>query len=308
MLAIGAYAQPAGNGLAQANAALQNGEADKALALLSSLPASAEAHNLRCRVLMTLQHWDAASNECEQAVQMDQQSSVDHMWLARVLGERADRASFLSAYSLGKQVRIEFETAVRLDPRNADAMADLGEFYHSAPGIVGGGMDKADAMAGQLGQVDPTRAHQLRGWTAEARKDYTTAENELKAAITTDPHPAFAWMALASFYRRRQRWNDIDGAIENGIKAARRDRQAGVALYNGAAVLIKANRNPKLAEQMLEDYLASSSKTEEAPAFAAHTQLAKIKAQLGDKAGAAQERAAALALAHDYKPALDLKF
>ncbi len=100
----------------------------------------------------------------------------------------------------------------------------------------------------------------------------------------------------------------MDAALDSGIKAARRDRQAGVAYYNGASVLIKAHRNPQLAAQMLEDYLASSSKDEEAPAFAAHTQLAKIKAQLGNKAGAAQERASALALAHDYKPALDLKF
>jgi len=36
--------------------------------------------------------------------------------------------------------------------------------------------------------------------------------------------------------------------------------------------------------------------------------LARVLAQLGDKAGAAQQRAAALALAHDYKPALELKF
>lgn len=293
---------------AHAHAALEAGEADKALGILNSLPTSAEAHNLRCRVLLTLEHWDAAANECEQAVEMDGQNSNDHLWLGRALGEKADRASFLSAYSLGKRVRQEFETAVRLDPRNAEAMADLGEFYNSAPGIVGGGMDKAANIAGQLEKMDQARAHQLRGWTAEGQKDYGTAERELKAATTVDPHPASAWMSVASFYRRRQRWNDLDTALQNGIKAAQHDRQAAVAFYNGASVLIKANRNLQLAAKMLEDYLASPAKTEEAPAFTAHTRLAKLKAQLGDKAGAAQERAAALALAHDYKPALDLKF
>lgn len=307
-LVLTAGAQPIRDGAAQANAALQNGEADKALTLLNSLPATAETHNLRCRVLLTLEHWDAAANECEQAVRMDGNNSNDHLWLGRALGERADRASFMSAFSLGKRVRMEFETAVRLDPRNADALADLGEFYNSAPGIVGGGVDKAENVAAQLDKVDPARAQQLRGWNAESQKDYGTAERELKSVIAIDPHPAFAWMSLASFYRRRQRWNDLDAAIDNGVKAARRDRQAGVADYNGASVLIKAHRNLALAAQMMEDYLAGSSKGEEAPAFAAHTQLAKIKAQLGDRAGAARERDAALALAHDYKPALDLKF
>ncbi len=291
-----------------AGAALQAGEADKALALLNTLPATAETHNLRCRVLLTLERWDAAATECEQAVRMDGQSSNYHLWLGRALGERADRASFMSAFSLGKRVRVEFETAVQLDPRNADALADLGEFYNSAPGIVGGGADKAENTAAQLDKVDPARAHQLRGWTAESKKDYGTAERELRAAVTMDPHPAFAWMSVASFYRRRQRWDDLDAALQSGIKAAQRDRQAAVALYDGASILTRANRNLTLAAKMFEDYLASTAKTEEAPAFVAHTRLAKVKAQLGDKAGAEQERSAALALAHDYKPALELKF
>ncbi|HZB87382.1 MAG TPA: hypothetical protein VE291_01880 [Terracidiphilus sp.] len=308
LLAQCAAAESSRDGVAQAHTALENGEADKALALLGSLPATAETHNLRCRVLLTLERWDAAASECQEAVRLDGQSSIDHMWLARALGERASRASFLSAYGLVKRVRAEFETAVRLDPRNADALADLGEFYHSAPGIVGGGVDKAEATAVQLDKVDPARAEQLRGWTAESEKDYGTAEQDLKATIAKDPHPAFAWMALASFYRRRQRLNDVDAAVADGMKAARQDPEAGVALYNGASVLIRANRNPALAARMLEEYLTSPSKAEEAPAFAAYTQLAKLKAQLGDKAGAAQERASALALAHDYKPALDMKF
>ena len=52
---------------------------------------------------------------------------------------------------------------------------------------------------------------------------------------------------------------------------------------------------------MLEDYLAGSSKTEEAPAFVAHIRLARLKDQLRDAAGASRERAAALALANNYK-------
>jgi hypothetical protein len=59
--------------------------------------------------------------------------------------------------------------------------------------------------------------------------------------------------------------------------------------------------------KILDEYLAGSVKTEEAPAFVAHTWLARLKQQMGDTAAAIQERAAALALAHDYKPALEIK-
>lgn len=297
--------------LAQINQALQAGEADRALGLVHSLPQDgagiAEAQNIECRIRMTLQQWDTAVQRCEQAVRLDGQNSNNHLWLGRVLGEKAGRASFMSAFSLAKRTRSEFETAVRLNPRNADALADLGDFYQQAPGVVGGGADKAEGVAAQLDKVDPARAHQLRAHLAEARKDYTAAEREFKQSIAAAAHPADNWSTLASFYRRRQQWPQMDSAIRSCIGSAQRDKSAAVALYDGAGVLIEANRDPELAAKMLTDYLASSSKTEEAPAFEAHVRLARLKKQLGDSAGAQREKAAALALAHDYKPALDLR-
>lgn len=307
-MAVAAFGQGAQNGPVAAKAALLAGEADHALALIASLPASAETHSLACRVQLTLQHWDTAVDECEQAVRMDNDDSDYHLWLGRALGEKAQRASFFSAYSLAKRTRAEFETAARLDPRNAEALADLGEFYSTAPGIVGGGEDKAQSVALELDRVDAARAHELRARIAEGNKDYTAAERELKASITASQHPAFQWMSLASFYLHRSRWTDMESAIQSGLKAAQHDRHAGVALYDGASLLLRAKRNPELAVKMMQEYLDSSSKTDEAPAFEALTRMAQLKAQLGDKEGAQRARAAALSLAHDYKPALDLKF
>ncbi len=294
------------------NGALQAGQADKALSALQQLPEheadSAEAHNLRCRVFYTLEMWSAATSECEKAVNLDGQDSMSHLWLGRTLGELADKSSFVSAYGLAKRARAEFEQAAQLDPHNAEALADLGEFYSSAPGVVGGGTEKATAVAARLDRLDPVRAHELRAAVAQENRDFATAEQELKLAIAATPHPASQWMRLASFYRRNKRWEEMESAVRSGAAAAARDKHAGVALFNGAAVLMKANRNPALAVKLLETYLANSNETEEAPAFAAHVRLAKLKAQLGDQAGARQERSEALALANEYKPAQELKF
>jgi tetratricopeptide (TPR) repeat protein len=297
--------------LALAGQALQAGEADKALSLLSSLPNGgaqlAEAENIRCRVHYELQMWDEAGKECENAVRLDANNSNYHLWLGRALGEKASRASFLSAYSLAKRVKSEFQTATQLNPRNADALASLGDFDQQAPGAVGGGVDKAEAVASQLDKVDAAQAHELRAHIAEGKKDYGTAEQEFKQAVSVAAHPAKHWTSLADFYRRRSQWDDMENAIHSCINAEARDKGASVALFDGAGVLTGANRDPALAAKMLADYLASSSKTEDAPAFEAHVRLARLKKQLGDAAGAQRERAAALALAHEYKPALDLK-
>ena len=296
--------------LALATAALQFGEADKALALLSPLAqpgGEAQAYNLKCRVEYSLEQWDRAANDCEQAVKLDGRSSDDHLWLARALGAQASRASFLSAFKLAKRVYAEMEEAVRLNPRNADALADLGEYDYTAPAVVGGGIDKAEGVAAQMDRIDPIRAYELRGHIAEQRKDFGATEREYKQALAASVHPAFQWISLAGFYLRRERWTEMEAAVRSGQNAAERDKRAAVALYSGAALLIQTSRDPARAAKMLEEYLAGSVKSEDAPAFVAHTWLARLKQQMGDVAAASRERAAALALAHEYKPALDLK-
>jgi tetratricopeptide (TPR) repeat protein len=302
---------PPSKALAEAYRDLQEGEADRALGLLGAQPTSgpdaAEASNLLCRVRYTLKQWDAAISACEQAVELDGKDSEYHLWLGRALGEKAARATFLTAYSLAKRTRAEFEEAVELDPRNAGALGDLGDFYRQAPGVLGGGIDKAKAVAIALDKVDTTRAEMLRGQIAEQRNDYAAAEAAYKLTTGSGPEQATGWASLAGFYARRQRFDEMETAVNDIVGAAAHDKHGGVALYDGAGLLIESKRNLALAAQMLENYLAGSAKSEEAPAFIAHMRLARLKRQLGDPAAAGHEQAAALAMAREYNPAQDEK-
>jgi len=301
----------AADSLAAANADLQAGKADEAISLLTAALRSdannAEANNLLCRVEYSLQQFDAAAGHCEKAVNLSPQNSEFHLWLGRATGERASRANFMSAFGLARKTREEFESAVKLDARNADALSDLGEFYVEAPGAVGGGVDKAEGVAEKLSAIDPARGHQLRAEIAEQQKDLTTAEREFKAACSGN-RAAIQWMELAGFYRRHQRWDEMTAAVKSGEAAAARDKKSAIALANGAGTLARANRQPQEAIRLYESYLASPDKIEDAPAFDVLTRLAKLKQQTGDAVGALHDKAAALALAHEYKPALELKF
>jgi tetratricopeptide (TPR) repeat protein len=295
--------------LAEVNAALQAGEADKALTLLASLPDGgaemAAAENLHCRIEYTLGHWDAAIQHCEQSVRLDPQESTSHLWLGRALGEKASRASFLSAYSLGKRVLAEFQAAVKLNPRNGGALGDLAEFDVEAPSVIGGGLDKAQSVAEQLDRVDPGRAAEIRARIQEHHKDFGGAEQALKLGFQASPHPAYQWATLARFYQQRSRWQDMDAAIASCEAAVDRDPHAGVALYDAAGALIASEREPALAARLLEKYLNGPGRSEEAPAFVAYVRLARLKDKLGDAAGAKQAQAQALALAHTYTPEQD---
>ena len=213
---------------------------------------------------------------------------------------------FLTAYSLGKRVLSEFQLATQLNPHNAAALANLGEFYVDAPSVAGGGLGKAESVAEELDRATGASAG-TAGNIAEQRKDYGTAERALRQAVAVSSHPAYEWATLSRFYGGRARWADMDTAIQSCISAVERDPQAGVALYDAAGVLIRYQREPALAAKMLENYVNGLGKSEEAPAFVAYSRLARLKHQLGDTAGAEQDQAAALALAHEYTPEQDLR-
>jgi tetratricopeptide (TPR) repeat protein len=286
-------------------AALAEGRADDAIAqaqkVLAGDPNLAEAHNLLCRVFYQEERWDDGIAECAKATALADRVSAYHWWLARAYGEKADRVSFVQAYKLSHQVRGEFERAVDLDGRNAQALSDLGEFYTEAPAIAGGGLGKAESVAVRLDSVDSERAHTLRAGIANHRKDYPLAENQFKAAIAVSRNPADAWIALASFYRRRQRNDDMMSAIQSGVAT---DRGHDSALVDAASLLSRTGLNFPLAIQLLQRYLASPHKVEDAPAFQVHLMLSRLLAKNGDTAGAQREAETALSLAHDYKPAL----
>lgn len=280
--------------------ALQNGEVDKAASLITTLP-SAEEHLYRCRIAMMLEHWDEAGGECEKAVKENPQNSLNHLWYGRALGERASRANFMSAYSLSKKVHQEFEDAARLNPQSTDALSDLCEYEYEAPSVVGGDIDRAVQLAAQVEKLDPGRGIELHARILKEQKRIPEAEQEFKRAIGASAHPAYEWSALASFYRGQQRWDEMESAIQSVLKAVERDPKAATALYDSSSLLLRTKRNSDLAEKLLTMYLNSQFKSEQAPAFAAHAHLAQLLDARGDKADASKERAAALALAHEYK-------
>jgi tetratricopeptide (TPR) repeat protein len=287
-----------------APALLAAGRVDDAITSLrskiSASPSVAESHNLLCRAYFSMGDWDHGISACEKAVALDPNNSRYHMWLGRIYGEKADAVNFFSAASLAGKVRNEFEAAVRSNPDDVDARSDLGEFYLEAPGIVGGGRDKAEAQAKALATLDPAKAHWLNGRIAEKKKDLVAAENEYRAAIEAAHGSALTWFNLALFYRHQQRWDDMEEAINHAV-SAQLDRPE--ILMESGEVLLRSGRNFPAAVRFLRRYLALSSKVEEAPAFKAHYLLGTALEKQGDKQAAAQEYRAALSLAKDFSRA-----
>jgi len=263
----------------------------------------AESYNLLCRAYFMLEDWDRGISACERARDLDPRNSLYQLWLGRAYGEKADHAGFLSAAGLAKKVRTAFERAVELDPQSWDARADLAEFYLEAPGIVGGGEDKARAQADAIAPLNPAMAHWIAARIAAKNHDTASAEREYRAAIAANQSLGRAWVDLAGFLFRNNRLDDMERLLDDLESVQVEQREA---LRDAATVLLRAGRNFPLAVRLLRRYL--SSPVEEGPAFKAHDLLGQLLEKQGDRQAAAAEYRAALALAHSYARAQeDLK-
>jgi tetratricopeptide (TPR) repeat protein len=261
-------------------------------------PGDASSYQALGQAYLSLGDWDKAVETLERGVAVAPRSSVSHMWLGRAYGDKADNSNFLSAIGWAKKTRSEFEQAVALDQSNVDARSDLAEFCIDAPGIIGGGIDKARKQIEYIEQRDAALAHFLKARIADKQGDRASAERELQAAIQTSDDPARYWMNLASFYQRWNRFDDMDKAIASGIAAPRKRSDV---LFYAADMFFHTRRNLPTAVTLLQNYLGNPDHA--APAFKAHYLLGAVLERMGKNKEATSEYKTALVLAPEYSQA-----
>ena len=263
---------------------------------LPSTPSAAESANLLCRAYLAIDDLNRAESSCKKAVALEPGNSRYHRWMGHVYGAKADRANFLSAAGLAGKTRQEFERAVQLDPNDVETRCDLAEFYFEAPGIVGGGQDKARAQAKILAVSGPSRQHWIYAHIAERNGDPVTAEREYRLMIESSNGDSEAWLSLALFYRHQKRYEDMEQTL---IRTSQAPTSKPDVLVDAAQNLYRTNRNTPLAIELLKRYLASGP-VEEAPAFKAHYLLGMLLERQGDKGAAAREYRSSLSLARQF--------
>ena len=270
--------------------------------VIRSLSASKDAAslNMLSRAYYAIEHWDDSVTNGEKAVALSPNNATYHWWLGREYGEKAASVNPLSAASLARKTKSEFELAVKLEPSNPQMHADLAEYYTDAPSIMGGGFDKARDQATRVAQYDQATSHWILAMVAEKEKRYPDAESELQKAIQVAKDPSRYWMSLASFYRRRSRLDEMQKTIAQAI--AQPNKSAEV-YYNAASEVFQSGKDLPSAVQYLKNYLDSGAMVEDAPAFRAHYLLGQVYEKIGKKSDAVAEYKASLGLASGFAPA-----
>lgn len=246
-----------------------------ALALLDKRSEDPSELDLIGRIYYMQGDFHKAIDFLEKALEADPKNSKHADWLGRAWGRRAQSANPLSAAGYASKARGYFEQAVQLDPKNEDALGDLFDFYLEAPGIMGGGLDKAAKVSDQIAAINPPEGYSTKAQIAEKQKNFRAAEEALRQAIAAAPKQVSHQVAMAEFLANQGRGAESDAAFQ---KAERDFPDSPQVWFAHAATLVHHNRNLNDAKVLLDKYLGAPLTADDPSRHDAEKLLEKAKA------------------------------
>jgi tetratricopeptide (TPR) repeat protein len=286
-----------------AKQAFEQGEYAKAIELLKTAeskdPQNGDVQLLLTKSYLALDQYDAAVSSGEKAVAINAKNSEYHQWLGEAYGGKADHVSMFSAYPLARKTQKEFETAVQLDEKNFDAAQDLVEYDCTAPGVVGGGEDKAQPIIQKLMTLDPAQGHYAAGNCRAAKKDYATADADFAKALESKPKSAELIYNIGDYFSQRRQANKLITVADVGEAVAPADPRA--KFYRAQAFILKGENLPD-AEKLLREYLrVAPPKSNYPKPWQVHYWLGQMFEKQKNVPAARSEYQAALKLNSKYK-------
>jgi tetratricopeptide (TPR) repeat protein len=236
---------------------------DASLRVLTALPEkSAEAYALMGRNHYQRGDFKRATGLLEKAAAADPENADHFLWLGRAYGRRAETSSFVTAPGYATKARKNFEKAVELDPRHQEALNDLFSYYLEAPGFLGGGFDKATRLIDRIAALDPAEGLYARARLAEKRKEFGSAEKQLRRAAELAPQQVGRLIDLAKFLADQGRYQESEQSFQRAEKIA---PDSPKLLYERAGTYIRSGRNLDKARELLKRYLEANLTPDDPP-------------------------------------------
>jgi tetratricopeptide (TPR) repeat protein len=252
----GLLAQAAGDPLSRAEDLYRHTDYRGSLTLVQETgQTGGKALYLIGRDYFMLGDYKRATEAFEQAFAIEPADSEYAHWLGRGFGRRAETSSPLFAPVYASKARTYFEKAVALDPKNEEALNDLFDYYLEAPGFLGGGYDKAEAIAARIAERNPAEGHFAQAQLADKRRQFDTAEEQLRRAIDLAPRQVGRVLDLARYLARHGRIAESEAAFDQAEHMA---PNAPKVSFARARMYVEQKRNLERARDLLNQYLRSN--------------------------------------------------
>lgn len=260
--------------LQRAEELYQKTDYQASLALLRDLHAlSGAAYCLTGRDYFMLGEYKKATDAFQKALALEPSKSEYAHWLGRTWGRRAETSNPFAAPVFASRARQHFELAVSLDPSNDEALNDLFDYYLQAPGFLGGGYEKAQQLAKRIAQRDPAEGAFAQAQLADKRKQYDTAEEQLRRAVELAPRHVGRLLDLAKYLAKRGRYQESEAAFDKAEELA---PNAPKVMFARATTYVQEKRNLEKAKSLLIKYIQSDLTAEDPPREAARKLLKQV--------------------------------
>ena len=264
--------------------------------------------------------WDSAKSYAERAIAADSGYPDAHAQLARINAELAESAPVWKQVGFVRAMKRELEAAYQLEPANLDALLVDMMFTFKAPGLVGGGRNKAHEIAqkilrsnpdwgrmaeAKLAQSENNEASALRWLRDGSSGNYRIQSSLAQVLCCMSPHPRLdeairiaqtllrtdagrqaAYSLLVRSYVVQGKVSEIDGVLEEAIRNVPDDLSAH---YWAARAMIEQKKDPQRAEALIRQYLAQEPEGRAPTVAEARWTLALALEQQGRKPEAAKE-------------------
>ena len=275
MFGFACLAWASGPDLDRANKLYNITEFQQSLEVLQAVPnKDAAVYELMGRNYYGLGDFRKATEALEHSAVLAPGNSTVYLWLGRAYGRRAETSSIVTAPGFANKARQSFEKAAQLNPANLEAQSDLFEYYLEAPGILGGGFDKAAATAAQIARISPAEGYWAQARLAEKRKEFGSAEAHLRRAVEIAPQQISRLIDLARLLTGRGRYQEADMSLAMAEKIAPNSPRL---MFAKADLYIKSKRNLDVARQLLKRYLSSTLTPEDPPRADAEKLLKQVR-------------------------------
>lgn len=296
-------------------------------------PNDAELAYLMSEIEDAFDNLEDARSLAEKAVALKPADARYHRQLADMDGETAEAVSLFSKSGWAKKFKAEAEKGAELDPQNIEVRFDLLEYDLQAPRLMGGGKDKAAAMAQEIARIDPVKGDLAEARLAQDQKNASAEESWYRKALTLRPDDYEVLTDLAGYYERlpqprfdearkyaeqairaapgrvdafallayadasEGKWSDLEAALAEGQKSVPDDLdpyyRAGLAILNRNQA---APADLKRAEEYFRKYLGAETEGNQPTPPDAHWRLGLVLEKEGRKADAVAELKTAVKL------------
>jgi tetratricopeptide (TPR) repeat protein len=247
------------------NAGRYNRAVDALNGAVAKSPDDASLYFLLGQSYYQLREYPRAIASLERAVQLAPKTSAYHDWLGKSYGRKAEGSMFLSAMGWARKTHHEFEVAVELDPQNLEAQRDLIRYEINAPGMVGGGDDRAMKHIEALEKIDSMQGQLARGEFFATKKRMPEADAVFGKILESDSDPVGVYFEVSDYYRDRPNTEKMGEAIDKAERIDPEDRR--LKFYKGVLLVMKQS-SPTEAEMLLKSYLATVPDNSDLPPHA----------------------------------------